>query len=225
MENNKKLQFIELILFLGVVLLPSILTSVYAFFSKLDVISLRGGSPSFHYLHGITWELLSICLLIYFLYRRGKGLADIGFSFKWKDLLEGMGIFLLVSIVNIILYNVLKIFSINPEQPRNIDFLKSEITIFYVLFILINPFFEELIVRAFTMIEVGLLTGRTYLAIIISTLLQTSYHLYQGTYATIVLLVMFLVFSIIFAKYKRIMPLIIAHAIFDIIALLQNAII
>lgn len=223
MLKKKKLRFIELILLLGVVFLPSIIQSFYALFSKEDIVSMRGGSLSFRFLHGIVWEALSLCLLIYFLYRRGKGLKDVGFSFKWKDILSGIILFISITVLSIILQYVLKSLGIKIEQPRNIDFLKGNITILYVLFIIINPFFEELIVRAFTMTEIEYLTGNAYLAALISTLLQTSYHLYQGLYSAFTLAVMFIVYSLFFGKYKRIAPVIIVHALFDIIAMMQFA--
>lgn len=223
MLNEKKLRFTELILLLGVVLLPSIIQSFYALFSKEDIVSMRGGSLSFHFLYGIVWEGLSLCLLIYFLYRRGKGLNDVGFSFKWKDILSGIILFISITVLNIILQYVLKSLGIKIEQARNIDFLKGNITILYVLYIIINPFFEELVVRAFTMTEIEYLTGNAYLAALISTLLQTSYHLYQGLYSALILAVMFIVYSLFFGKYKRIAPVIIVHALFDIIAMMQLA--
>ncbi len=47
-------------------------------------------------------------------------------------------------------------------------------------FFLQNPFFEELIVRAYLMTEIGELTGSWLLAVLVSSLVQASYHLYYG---------------------------------------------
>jgi len=54
-------------------------------------------------------------------------------------------------------------------------------------FSLLNPFFEELIVRAYLMTEIMDLTGSAMLAIATSVLLQASYHLYYGWFGALAL--------------------------------------
>lgn len=90
-----------------------------------------------------------------------------------------------------------------------------------MLSMFINPFYEEIIVRAYTISEVKCLTGSNYLAIILSIVIQTSYHLYQGLSSALMLAVMFLVYSLYYVKSKRIMPVIIAHMYFDFMALIR----
>ena len=69
-----------------------------------------------------------------------------------------------------------------------------------IAFVCLNPFFEELIVRGYLMTELFELGGSGVLAIVISTLVQMSYHLYQGFANGIVLTTVFAVFSIYFWK-------------------------
>jgi membrane protease YdiL (CAAX protease family) len=94
--------------------------------------------------------------------------------------------------------------------------------IFYsaILLQFLNPFFEELIVRAYLMTEIQFLTGSVTKAVIISTILQTSYHLYQGGAAAISHAATFLIFSIFYAKTNRITPVILAHLYSDVSATL-----
>jgi len=86
---------------------------------------------------------------------------------------------------------------------------------------LLNPFFEELIVRAYLMTEIGELTGSWILAAGLSTALQFSYHLYYGWEGALSLSFQFLVFSIYYANTRRAIPVILAHGFFDVIALLR----
>jgi membrane protease YdiL (CAAX protease family) len=92
-----------------------------------------------------------------------------------------------------------------------------------VFFALLNPFFEELIVRAYTMSELRFLGGATAVPILVSVALQTSYHLYQGLQNVPSLAVFFLVLSIYYYKYGRIFPVILAHLYVDVYALLRSA--
>ncbi|MGO9543681.1 MAG: CPBP family intramembrane glutamic endopeptidase [Rhodomicrobium sp.] len=86
---------------------------------------------------------------------------------------------------------------------------------------LLNPFFEELIVRAYLMTEVRALTGSWMLATALSVVVQFSYHLYYGWEGAIALSFLFLVFSIYYARTQRATPIIVAHGIFDIWGLVR----
>ena len=85
-----------------------------------------------------------------------------------------------------------------------------------IVFQLINPFFEELIARAYVMTKVRLLTNSVSKAVIASTLLQMSYHFYQGAPMAFSEGAGFLVFSIYYAKTNRITPIILAHLYEDL---------
>jgi membrane protease YdiL (CAAX protease family) len=83
-------------------------------------------------------------------------------------------------------------------------------------FFLLNPFFEELIVRAYLMTEVRELTGSSLAAIVVSVALQTSYHFVWGWRVVITNFFIFLVFAIWYAATRRATPVILAHGIFDL---------
>jgi len=65
------------------------------------------------------------------------------------------------------------------------------------------------------MSETIALTGNTTLAVLFSFLLQTSYHLYQGIPYALALGLIFLVFSIYYARIRRIFPVLVAHFLAD----------
>lgn len=85
-----------------------------------------------------------------------------------------------------------------------------------ILFLFLNPFFEELIVRAYVITEIKALTGSMVAAVLISTLLQTSYHFYQGVPIALADGAMFFLWSIYYAETNRIAPVILAHFYNDI---------
>jgi len=88
-----------------------------------------------------------------------------------------------------------------------------------VVVAVLNPFHEELLVRAFLITEVEGLYLSTTLAVIVSVALQTSYHLYQGLPAALSHIPTFLVFSLYYVRTRRILPVIIAHLVMDVLAL------
>ena len=96
------------------------------------------------------------------------------------------------------------------------------VSILGVLFLIINPFFEELTARAYVISEVQFFTSSRGLAVLFSVLLQSSYHLYQGLGPALLTIPLFAVFSLYYVKTKRILPVILAHMFFDFLALLRG---
>ena len=95
----------------------------------------------------------------------------------------------------------------------------NQITLATVLFVLINPFHEELIVRAFLITEMEQIYRSTGLAVFVSVFLQSYYHLYQGLPPALVHVSSFTLFSIYFVRTRRIMPVIMTHLFMDAMAL------
>ena len=85
-----------------------------------------------------------------------------------------------------------------------------------LIFQFLNPFFEELIIRAYLITEVRSLTGSATKAIILSTVLQATYHLYQGAPSAIGHGAAFLIWSIYYARTNRVAPIILAHLYSDV---------
>lgn len=104
--------------------------------------------------------------------------------------------------------------------PNARDFFAHP-SVMAIPFSLLNPFFEELIVRAYLMTEVIELTGSQLLAILASVVVQSSYHLYYGWAGAIAISFQFLVFAIYYARARQALPIIVAHGFFDIFALFR----
>ncbi|MEC0231708.1 CPBP family intramembrane glutamic endopeptidase [Paenibacillus alba] len=173
-------------------------------------------SADSHFIFSIIWEVLSLGILYFVLKKQGRNLQEIGFEFRKTDIWHAIVLYIGIYFVYIIAIAISPNFS---QAPRNVDFLKTNISIFYVVFILINPFFEELIVRAYTITELKFFIKKEEFSVIASTLIQTSYHLYQGLIPALYVGIMFFIFSIYFVKSKRILPVIIIHLFFDLLAM------
>ncbi len=86
------------------------------------------------------------------------------------------------------------------------------------LYLLAAPIFEETIVRAYLMTELIELSWPPWLAVVLSFLLQGSYHLYYGVSGAILVSAGFVVLSIYFAKSRRLMPVLLCHLLWDLCA-------
>ena len=197
------------------------------------IYSLLGGTHSaepfqqrFRLVTGLVFEAIALLMLAYVLSRQGRIWKDIGLAFRWRDPLVGIGLIISCSVIVVVIYYPFQLLYRQLTGhfliPEHIHF-GFGISVVSVAFACLNPFFEELIVRAYVMSEVTNLGGARWLAVVISVALQISYHLYQGVANVITLTIIFIVFSIYYAYTRRIMPVILAHFAYDLFALVKGA--
>lgn len=81
-----------------------------------------------------------------------------------------------------------------------------------------NAVLEEVIVVGYLITRLRELSARTPVIVACSAVLRGAYHLYQGFGAFAGNAVMGLVFALFFLRFRRVMPLIVAHSLLDIAA-------
>jgi membrane protease YdiL (CAAX protease family) len=219
-NNNRRIRWFELSLVILVAFGQHIFTSVYV---------LNGGqypnvgdraSPS------ASWFFQeSACLLLlgYVLYRRKLRFRDLGLVWSIRDLWRGLAVFVgsyLAYYAGYFLIHAIA-YAVSSTSTGKQAFHWGVFGDSMLPLLLINPFFEELIVRAYLMTEVRELTGSPTLAVIASTVIQITYHLYYGWTGALSLGFMFLAFSAYYARTRRITPVILAHAVLDLSALFR----
>ncbi len=92
-----------------------------------------------------------------------------------------------------------------------------------VLSALQNAIVEEVIVIGYLYRRLGQLGWRTPVIVVAAAILRGSYHLYQGFGPFAGNLVMGLIFGVIYQRTKRVMPLVIAHTVLDVVAFVGYA--
>ena len=226
-QNSKTYRALELYLVMGVAFAAPIFAAIYSLLAGSSAQSAQGSGALVFY--GLIYELLALAVMAYVLSRQGRGLRQIGLSFSWMDVPVSL-LLLVVSYITFYIcyaaffYGYYFIVGRAWTQSAGTQtYLNAGLTVGTILFVILNPFYEELIARAYVISEVRYLTGSGVLAVLVSVIIQTLYHLYQGVPAAVALGAMFLVFSIYYAKYKRIVPVILAHLYFDVYALLFYA--
>jgi len=167
----------------------------------------------FRLVSGLATEVVALLVLWYVIRQQGRTWRDLGWNFRAGDVPLGIGL--------LILGQPNEVDGLDPHAaPLPIVFrafcrtqvgkfsVRIGISALSVTFILLNPFFEELIVRAYTMSEMIRLGGSGWLGVLISVALQMSYHLYQGAARAFDIAIIFTVFSIYYVRTRRVMPLI-----------------
>jgi membrane protease YdiL (CAAX protease family) len=100
-----------------------------------------------------------------------------------------------------------------PREPEQ--------TVLFIVAQLANGFAEELVMRGYLIPRFEDLFGSTGKALVLSSVLFASYHLYQGLYGAGSALVMGLVFGVAFIAMRRLWPIAAAHALLNISSALR----
>ncbi|MFJ4209965.1 CPBP family intramembrane glutamic endopeptidase [Paenarthrobacter sp. NPDC089675] len=228
----------EVLIVLGLSLGQSAVYSIVQLLDKLtraplsEATSTLNRSQSTREYFDLTYQLLDIffalvpvALVFYFLSQHAAAgsaspFARLGFNFArpGKDLLHGVGLAALIGIPSLGLYAAGRALGITTAiLPSGLDAYWWTVPVL-VLSAVRHAIVEEVIVVGYLLDRFGKFGWSTPLAILVSAVLRGSYHLYQGFGPFIGNVAMGLVFAWLYTKTKRVMPLVIAHAMLDIVA-------
>ncbi|MEU3821814.1 CPBP family intramembrane glutamic endopeptidase [Streptomyces sp. NPDC030392] len=157
--------------------------------------------------------------------RAGGGLRMIGFdrTRPWSDLGRGALVAAGIGSAGLAFYLLSRALGMNltvvPES------LPGEWWKFPVLILsaLQNSVVEEVIVVGYLLRRLGQLGWSPTAALVASSVLRGSYHLYQGIGGFIGNMVMGVVFVLLYRRWGRVGPLVVAHALLDIVAFVGYA--
>lgn len=179
----------------------------------------------------IGFALVPVALALYLLSEPGRSaLRRIGLdrAKPMRDLGLGFLLAAAIGIPGLGFYALGRLMGITVQiQASNIDQFWWTIPVL-ILLALKNALLEEVIVVAYLLEKLRELRWGPVYAIIISALLRGSYHLYQGFGPFIGNVVMGIVFAWFYQSRfgrRRVMPLVIAHTILDVVAFVGYALI
>jgi membrane protease YdiL (CAAX protease family) len=166
---------------------------------------------------GIFFALVPVLLALYLL---GRARPSLGFDFRRPAADAGWGVALAAAIG---IPGLLLVFAA-AQLGLNAQIVPAALQpVWWAVPILIgkaieNAIVEEVIVVGYLITRLRSMGMRLWLVVACSAVLRGSYHLYQGFGAFIGNAVMGVIFALFFLRFKRVMPLIIAHALLDIVA-------
>ena len=178
----------------------------------------------------IIFALVPVLLVIYFLTEHrqsasgapqgGSAFRKLGFDFArpGRDLLQGLGLAALIGIPSLGLYAAGRALGITTAIiPSALDSYWWTVPVL-ILSAVRHAVVEEVIVVGYLLDRFGKFGWSMPLAIFASSMLRGSYHLYQGFGPFIGNAIMGVVFAWLYTKTRRVMPLVVAHALLDIVA-------
>jgi len=167
---------------------------------------------------GLAWGALGL----YLLWRAGASLKQhlgLDFSRSGRDLASAVGLAALIGIPGLALYLAAHALgmSLTVAVSTMTDvWWRAPVS---VLIALQNGFLEEVLVVGYLLLRLRQLDLHPAIAIAVSAVLRGSYHLYQGYGGFVGNVAMGVVFAFVFLRWRRLWPLVLAHALIDIVAL------
>ncbi|WP_338675352.1 type II CAAX endopeptidase family protein [Streptomyces sp. SCSIO 30461] len=177
-------------------------------------------------LFGIASALVPVLLVAHLLFREGAGgLRAIGFdrTRPWPDLWRGALVAAGIGSAGLAFYLIARAAGFNlTVVPEALPDVWWKLPVL-ILSAVQNSVVEEVIVVGYLLRRLGQLGWTPMAALAASSVLRGSYHLYQGIGGFIGNMVMGAVFVLLYRRWGRVGPLVVAHALLDIVAFVGYA--
>ncbi|MFE5999930.1 CPBP family intramembrane glutamic endopeptidase [Streptomyces sp. NPDC056454] len=167
---------------------------------------------------GIATALVPVALVAHLLIREGAGLRTIGFdrTRPWFDLGRGTLIAAGIGSAGLAFYLVARASGFNlTVVPESLPDVWWKFPVL-ILSAAQNSVVEEVIVVAYLLRRLDQLGWTPMASLAASSVLRGSYHLYQGIGGFIGNMVMGVVFVLLYRRWGRVGPLVVAHTLLDI---------
>ncbi|MET8128157.1 type II CAAX endopeptidase family protein [Streptomyces sp. NPDC005065] len=169
-------------------------------------------------LFAIATALVPVALVAHLLIREGASLRVIGFdrTRPRSDLGRGVLIAAAIGSAGLAFYLLARAAGFNlTVVPESLPGVWWKYPVL-ILSALQNSVVEEVIVVGYLLRRLGQLGWTPMAALVASSVLRGSYHLYQGIGGFVGNMVMGVVFVLLYRRWGRVGPLVVAHALLDI---------
>ncbi|MET9880278.1 CPBP family intramembrane glutamic endopeptidase [Actinacidiphila glaucinigra] len=176
-------------------------------------------------LFGVATALVPVALVAHLLAREGTGMPAIGFDLRRPrtDLLRGAALAAAIGGTGLLFYLGARASGFNlTVVPESLPDVWWKIPVLIASAIQ-NAVLEEVVVVGYLLRRLGQLGWTPVGALVASSVLRGSYHLYQGIGGLIGNMAMGVVFVLLYRRWGRVGPLVAAHALIDIVAFVGYA--
>jgi len=190
--------------------------------------SLAPGRPLldlFLQLTNISLALAPVLLVFYLLARAGEGPSAIGLdgSQPWRDIGRGAAVAAVIGGSGLGLYLAAFHLGMNLNVvAENLPDVWWRVPVL-LLSAAQNGILEEVIVVGYLLTRLDKLGVKPVPAVALSACIRGSYHLYQGAGGFIGNATMGVIFGVLYKRWGRVTPLIIAHSLIDAVAFVGYA--
>ncbi|MDX2814142.1 CPBP family intramembrane metalloprotease [Streptomyces sp. PA03-5A] len=176
-------------------------------------------------LFGVATALVPVALVAHLLAREGTGMPAIGFDLRRPrtDLLRGAAVAAAIGGTGLLFYLGARASGFNlTVVPESLPDVWWKIPVLIASAVQ-NAVLEEVVVVGYLLRRLGQLGWTPVGALVASSVLRGSYHLYQGIGGLIGNMAMGVVFVLLYRRWGRVGPLVAAHALIDIVAFVGYA--
>ncbi|WP_428962925.1 CPBP family intramembrane glutamic endopeptidase [Micromonospora fluostatini] len=170
---------------------------------------------------GLAFAMLPVLLAVHLVNRDpGDAIRTLGLDGRrpGSDLARGAGLAALIGLPGLALFWVAAHLGLNASLvPAALPDYWWAVPVL-ILAAVKNAVLEEVIVVGYLVTRLRQLQWRVGVIIATSAVLRGTYHLYQGFGAFVGNVVMGIVFTYFFLRTRRVMPLVVAHTLLDIVA-------
>ena len=162
----------------------------------------------------LSWT--PVLVIAYLLVRSGEGWAGIGLTrFRAGDVGHGVALWVASFVLVLVLAQLFQFFG-----HREVDFLPEALPLWFrviqaVLIATTAGATEEIVVRGYAQTRLEQLKAPTAVIVLLPTALWGVLHVYQGLGAALTIFCLGLAYAVYFHRTRRLWPLILAHALFD----------
>lgn len=178
-------------------------------------------------LTGIALALVPVVLALHLLGREMRGPARVmGFDLRRpvRDLLHGIALAAVIGIPGLALYLTARELGLNTTiAAANLPSVWWAVPVL-VLASVQNAVLEEVIMVGYLFTRWTQAGWSTWTVILTSALVRGSYHLYQGFGGFVGNIAMGLILGWVYTRTRRVMPLVIAHTLLDVVAFVGYAV-
>jgi membrane protease YdiL (CAAX protease family) len=214
---NRREQFIEVLVFLFLII-PSMLFSFFA---------IKQGTVSFTLsaFSTILRDLALLFLILFFLWRNRERFVSLGWTFKngWKDILLGIVLFVPVFYGVDYLDQFLQSIGFSAPQPQQPSFISPRGSAGYFLafiMVMVVAVTEETIFRGYLILRFKSIWASAGTAAVLSSLIFSLGHGYEGTSGVITIGTMGLVLAFIYIWRKSLVAPMVIHFLQDFLAII-----
>lgn len=177
-------------------------------------------------LTGIALRLVPVVLALHLL-ARGDVRARLGIGWDLaqpaRDLVRGLGLAALIGLPGLGLYAVARALDLNTTvAAANLAETWWTVPVL-VLAAAQNAVLEEVVMVGYLFTRWAQAGWSTTRIVVVSALVRGSYHLYQGFGGFVGNVVMGVVFGWLYTRTRRVVPLVIAHTVLDVVAFVGYA--
>ncbi len=213
---SRREQLIELAVFLFLIV-PSLVLSFFV---------VNQGNVSFILvaISTILRDLALVSLLFFFIWRNGEPLAALGWSWGsgWREVLLGLALFVPMTMGTGLLESFLQSIGLSATSPSQaLHLTPSSVAgyIWAVILVIVVAVAEETIFRGYLILRFEALPARPLVAALLSALVFSLGHGYEGSAGVITVGVMGFVLALIYLWRKSLVAPVIIHLLQDLLSI------